>query len=448
MDTTVNLEQSLRYSILDNQRTMSEGTYVNRSLVIERLERKATIITGMRRVGKSIYQRLYMQTLLQAGVPKENFCILDFSDDRLFQLRSSEPSIVADTYYSLYPEKTKEKVYFFFDEIQYLHHWELFVNRLQNTRQCEVNITGSSAKLLVKEIATEFGGRSLAWELFPFSFSEFLKTKDSVHKLPPLLRMGSDDVHYCRQWFDEYLRTGGLPESLFMTGDVTRVKFLQNIAETVVFRDVVQRFDLSNSNEVWRLMQLALNQMGDLTSFTKLKQRMAGERFRISIAMVRDVMGHFEDAYLLYMVDIFSMNTAVRSTNPKKFYCADHALAMAVAEKLTPDFGKILENIVFLHLRRKTNQIYYGKTPSGKEIDFVTVSAGFEPNQETTVQLWQVCYEMEQAETLERETRALFEAMQQYQLPTSTIITYNTERSLSQDGMHIEVVPAWKFLIT
>jgi predicted AAA+ superfamily ATPase len=125
MDTTANLEQTLRYSILDNQQNMTEGTYVSRFLAIER---KSIIITGMRRVGKSVYQRLYMQTLLKAGVPKENFCILDFSDDRLFQLRNEQPSIVADAYYTLYPQKTKEKVYFFFDEIQYLYHWELFVN--------------------------------------------------------------------------------------------------------------------------------------------------------------------------------------------------------------------------------------------------------------------------------------------------------------------------------
>ncbi len=103
---------------------------------------------------------------------------------------------------------------------------------------------------------------------------------------------------------------------------------------------------------------------------------------------------------------------------------------------------------MFLHLRRRTNRIYYGKTASGKEIDFVTAAPGFEPTQGTSVQLWQVCYEMEGIGPFEWETRALFEAMQQYQLTTSTIITYNIERRLSQEGMQIEVVPAWKFLLS
>ena len=437
------LEQNIRQSILDNQRSVLADKFFPRELRIERIVRKATVITGMRRVGKSIYQRLYVQSLVKEGIPVENMCMLDFSDDRLVRLRKEAPGVIADIYYSLFPQKTKEKVYFFFDEIQYLHQWELFVNRLQNTRDCEVNITGSSAKLLVREIATEFGGRSLAWELFPFSFREFVGTKQDMHALPALDKMGSQDEHYCRQWFDEYVRIGGLPESLLMTNARTRVTYLQQIAETVVFRDVVQRFDLPNANEVWRLMQLSLNQMGCMTSFTKLKQRMAGEQYRISQVMVRDVMGYFVDAYLVYMVEICSLNAAVRATNPKKLYCADHALAMAVAEKMTPDWGIILENIIFLHLRRQSDKIYYARTESGYEVDFVIASS----TDSLPLALVQVCHEMEGPGTFERETRALFEAMDEYGLVFSTMVTYNTQDLVEKDGKRIEVVPAWKFLL-
>lgn len=402
----------------------------------------------MRRSGKSVYQSLYCQKLIASGVPKENLCILDFSDDRLFALRSYGPSIVYDAYYSLFPTKMQEKVYFFFDEIQYLHHWELFVNRLMNTVLCEVNITGSSAKLLVKEIATEFGGRSLAWELYPFSFSEYVASKAPHKKVPQPLHMSSSDVQYTRQWFDEYMEIGGMPESLMMANKATRIKFLQDLALAVVFRDVIQRFELTNPTEMRRLMQLALHQMGCLTSFSKLRQRMAGEGYRISPTMISSAIGYFEDAYLIHTVEIFSMNMAVRSTNPKKFYCTDHALAMAVAEKIGPDLGAVLENIIFLHLKRSYQHIYYAKTPSGKEIDFVTTEAAHSDDLAAHIRLWQVCYELASESTIERQARALYEAMELYELKSATIITYNTKEVLSKDGMIITVIPAWQFLLS
>jgi hypothetical protein len=388
-----------------------------------------------------------MKSLLERGVAKEQLCILDFSDDRLYELRNHEPDIISEVYYTLFPEMTEEKVYFFFDEIQYLYHWELFVNRLQRTRNCEVNITGSSARLLVKEIASEFGGRSLSWELFPFSFAEYMQTKKDVRPMPPLRLFTGDDEKFCLKWFDEYIKIGGFPESIFMAEEITRVRFLQDIAETVVFRDVIKRYDLHNAKEVWRLMQLALNNMSDLTSYAKLKQRMAGEHYRISQSAVKETIEYFNDAYLIYTVEKFSLNPAVRATNAKKFYCCDHALAMSVSEKLTTDNGKILENIVFMHLRRFTNRIYYVKTPSNKEIDFITASPGVILTDDTPFMLYQVWYEMESTNTFERETEALWEAMEEFGINNATIITYKTESRIERDSRIITIVPAWKFLL-
>jgi len=442
------LEQMIRRIILDNQTRIEDGVHIERELAVERIERKATIIAGMRHTGKSVYQSLYCRKLVASGVPKENFCILDFSDDRLIALRSHDPDLVSDAYYTLFPDKTQEKVYFFFDEIQYLHHWELFVNRLMNTLLCEVNITGSSAKLLVKEITTEFGGRSLAWELYPFSFCEFIASKAPGNRVPQPLHMSSSDVQYTQQWFDEYLEVGGIPECLIMTSTANRIKFLQDLAHKVMFRDVIERFELTNPTEIQRLMQMALHQMGGLTSFSKLKQRMTGEGYRISSTMVSTAIGYFEDAYLIHTVEIFSMNRAVRATNPKKFYCSDHALAMASAEKIGPDFATVLENIIYLHLRRTSQHVYYARTPSGREIDFVTTEAGLSDHQALHIRLWQVWYEMGGESTVERETRALYEAMELYGLKSATIITYNTTQQLCEGDMTITVIPAWRFLLS
>lgn len=235
---------------------------------------------------------------------------------------------------------------------------------------------------------------------------------------------------------------------LMMGNHATRVTFLQDLTHTVVFRDVIQRFELTNPTESRRLMQMALQQMGGLTSFSKLKQRMAGEGYRISTTMVSTAIAYFEDAYLIHTVEIFSMHMAVRSTNLKKFYCSDHALAIAVAEKAGPDLGAVLENIVFLHLRRGYQHVYWARTPSGKEIDFVTTEAGHPGSPSPHIQVWQVCYEMERESTIEREARALWEAMEVYGVRSSTIITYNTEQHLEKAGMTITIIPAWKFLLS
>lgn len=133
---------TIEQMILDNQARIGVGTYSERELAVERIDRKVTVITGMRRTGKSVYQSLYCNKRIASGVPKENMSILDFSDDRLYGLRSHDPGLISDAYYALFPDKIEETVYFFFDEIQYLHHWELCVNRLMNTLPCEVHITG------------------------------------------------------------------------------------------------------------------------------------------------------------------------------------------------------------------------------------------------------------------------------------------------------------------
>ena len=162
----------LKQIIVDNQSRFDEH-YIPRDLDIERIPRKATVVIGVRRCGKTTLLDEYAQSLLASGIPKDRICCIDFSDDRLLGLRTEEPSIIADAYYEMYPGNHGTKVYFFFDEIYHINNWELFINRLQTTELCEVNITGSSAKMLVQETSTELGGRKLGWELFCYSYREF-----------------------------------------------------------------------------------------------------------------------------------------------------------------------------------------------------------------------------------------------------------------------------------
>ena len=167
----------------------------------------------------------------------------------------------------------------------------------------------------------------------------------------------------------------------------------------------------------------------------------------MSAEMVAAVTGYLEDAYLIYTVEIFSLNTSVRKTNPKKVYCADHALALAMSDSMTDDYGKVLENIIFMQLRRETDKIYYGKTPSGYEIDFVTLERGQQISGDRLPRLVQVCADMDEPETRERELRALQEGMSLYGVKNAEIVAENTEETVQGAEGKIHIIPAWKFLM-
>ncbi|MDC7244713.1 MAG: AAA family ATPase, partial [Sphaerochaetaceae bacterium] len=167
------MNEILRLIIAQQQKNLrSQFPIIPRDTKILSVPRKATVIIGIRRCGKSTWQHEKMEALLDERVEVENICYIDFSDDRLdfLRLENSDSAVITDTYYRLYPHNHEHRVYFFFDELQYVNRWAQFINRIQTTELCEIYITGSSSKLLSKEIATELGGRTFTWEMFPFSF--------------------------------------------------------------------------------------------------------------------------------------------------------------------------------------------------------------------------------------------------------------------------------------
>ncbi|NCC66241.1 MAG: hypothetical protein EOM15_16500, partial [Spirochaetia bacterium] len=226
------MHETLRLIIAQHQNAfLDQYPIVSRDVQILPVPRKATVIIGIRRGGKSTWQHEKIQALLEEGVPKEAICYIDFSDDRLDFLRSesARPSVITDTYYGMYPYNHEQKVYFFFDELQYVHQWGPFINRLQTTEKCEVYITGSSAKLLSKEIATELGGRTFTWELFPFSLREYLRASGIREEITDIT---SRDTII--EAFGEYFEKGGMPERRLLPKDSMAPLYFQNLVNDVL----------------------------------------------------------------------------------------------------------------------------------------------------------------------------------------------------------------------
>lgn len=427
---------TIKSIILDFQETMLE-TGVPRHLKIEKVRGKATVCIGVRRSGKSTYLYQLVDQLLHEGVPRENILFVNFFDDRLHNLRQEGLSLIAEAYYSIYPEKKNtQTVYCFFDEIQAVSGWEPFVDRLMRTEKCEVYLTGSSARMLSKEIATQMRGRALSWEIFPFSFREFLDYKeieisDTLSTKKRLL---------VQKAFEEYWETGGFPEVAGASRNL-RVKTHQEYFQAILFRDLIERHDISHPKALTDLAHRLVDNTASLYSINSLTGFLKSLGHRAPKSAVSDYLEWFEDAYFLFTVRIFDASAARRNTNPKKVYCVDHALVNSVSSGILVNSGHLLENLVFTALRHLHPEIYYYRTKTGREVDFIVSMSGREP------MVIQVCESLAEPQTRKRETTALREAVNELGVKTGTIVTRNQDERIDTDLGTIAVVPVYRFLL-
>jgi hypothetical protein len=426
----------LKSIILDFQEVELD-TGVPRRLKIRTVPYKATVCIGVRRSGKSTYLFQMIKRLLDAGVSRENILYLNFFDDRLHDLRQLGLGVITDAYYSLYPEKKNtETVYCFFDEIQAVPGWEPFVDRLMRTEKCEVYITGSSARMLSKEIATQMRGRALSWELFPFSFREFLDYKqiDVKGHLSTKKRL------LVQKAFEAYWETGGFPEVVGLDRHL-RIKIHQEYFHAVLFRDLVERHDISHPKAVKDLAHRLIDNTASLYSINSLTGYLKSLGHKAPKYAVSEYLEWFEDAYFLFTVRIFDASLSRSKTNPKKIYCVDHAMVTSVTSGILVNTGHLLENLVFSALRRVTPDIWYCKTKGGMEVDFLAQL------QDRSRMLVQVCESMSEPQTRKRELAALTGAMAEYGLKSGTVVTRNEADQIKVGAGEIEVVPAWRFLL-
>jgi predicted AAA+ superfamily ATPase len=428
--------ETIKSIILDFQETNIE-TGVPRRLQIEAVRGKAAVCIGVRRSGKSTYLFQIVQRLIESGVSRQNILYLNFFDDRLHALRQENLGLITEAYYSIFPrKKNSEVVYCFFDEIQSVPGWEPFVDRMMRTEKCEIYITGSSAKMLSKEIATQMRGRALSWEMFPFSFREFLDYKgiEKENSLSTKKRL------IVQKAFEEYWETGGFPEVLGLTRQL-RIKIHQEYFHTILFRDLVERHDISHPKAVADLAHSLVDNTASLYSINSLTGYLKSLGHKVPKAAVSDYMEWFEDSYFLFTMQIFDSSAARRDSNPKRIYCIDHAMVTSVASGILVNSGHLLENLVFTALRRLYPEIHYYKTRTGREVDFIVPTSG-----KTRIVI-QACESLAEPQTRKREIAAISEAMAELGLKTGTIATRNDYELIKTDIGTINVIPAWRFLL-
>ena len=407
-----------------------------RRTVIPEVPHCATVVLGMRRTGKTflLYQR--MNELLASGVPKERMLHINFEDDRLMGMTADDLRYVPDVYYQMFPDNHGKLCYFFFDEIQNVPHWEAFARRMVDTPNVQVYLSGSSARLLSKEVATAMRGRSVEIENMPFSFEEFLLYHRVFSEIPR--NISSSSRSQLRNAVEQYFSIGGMPAVQDVT-DTLRASMLQGYVNTVIYRDVVERHNIPNSQALKYTMQMVFNNPSRQLSARKIADCLQSQQISTSRESVTDYLDWLADAYLLHKLELHSESAAKRRVNPGKYYLNDIGIVRAMRIKHALDQGPLLENLVYLQLRREGFQLEYVNTSDGSEVDFIA----FHPMQ-NDYKLVQVCFDMEKQATFEREVSALREASNALGVKDCRIVTWDDEGILPGD---IRIVPAWKYLL-
>ncbi len=433
---------ALKEIILDFQEE-ALVTGVPRRVAVSTVPGKAMVCIGPRRSGKSTFLFQLIRKLLDAGTSRDNILYLNFFDDRLHFLQRDGLSTVMETYYSLYPEKKNtQTVHCFFDEIQVVPGWEAFVDRIMRTEKCEVYITGSSAQMLSREIATQMRGRALSWELFPFSFREFLDFKGVASAGPWSARRRL----LIQNGFDQYWERGGFPEVAGLDRRL-RIRTHQEYWGAMLFRDLIERHDISHPRAVSDLAHWLVENIASLYSVNRLTGYLKALGYRVPKSAVASYLNWFEDAFFLFTVRIFDASLARANANPKKIYCVDHSLVASVSSGILVNTGHLLENLVFTALRRATSEIFYYKSRAGREVDFVARLG------DGSRLLVQVCESLADSRTKQREVAALRDAMGELNLGTSVLVTRGGPAGpgegnrIAVDTGVIEVTAAWRFLL-
>lgn len=400
------------------------------------VEGKADVVIGMRRSGKTWFCYQKIIELMASGIKKEAILYLNFEDDRLLAFKVSNFQEILDVYFAKYPEHRKARCYFFFDEIQRIDSWEIFIRRLLDTENIQVFITGSSSKLLSSEIATSLRGRSLTTEIFPFSFMEYLKFHELFPDRPKTF--GANTVSQLRKAVKDYLERGGFPEIQKLDRDL-RIEVLQGYIDSVLLKDIIERHKVSNIQVLKYLVRHIMNSSGGQFSVNKFFNTMKSISIRCTKNSLYEYLDHLTDAFLFYKVPIHSRSERSRLINPPKIYTIDTGILNAMTFRNSYNYGQLLETMVFMHLRRRGYDVEYVHTKDGREADFL---ARHGISGET--QLIQACWEMSDKKTFERELQGLTSAMDEHSFSTGTIVTWDDETTIEN---RINVIPIWKWLL-
>lgn len=382
--------------------------------------RNIVIISGIRRSGKSTL----LQQLRQCH--EDNCFYLNFDDERLLDFTVADCQMLMELFIELYGEQSV----CYFDEIQNVHGWERFVRRLHD--QCyKLFVTGSNATMLSQEMGTHLTGRYLKLELYPFSFYEYAQFKQWPVDPENITTTGIARLNRAVQ---AYLQQGGFPQYL----QEGMVEYLQDLYDNILYRDIIVRYKLHSEHVLKQLAFHFASNVGKCITYNSLSKWLNVG----SSNSIAQYCEYLANSYLFFFVKRYHASTKKQTLSPKKVYAIDTGMAHALGFRPSPDEGRLLENMVFVELKRRGYEVYYHH--EHQECDFVVCK------HHQIKAVIQVCFDLSDQATREREFNGLIEAISCYGLSCGTVITLTDDETLTcqqgRESYQIDVLPIWRWL--
>ena len=408
-------------------------------LPFERIEREIDLpvqpeliitVPGVRRAGKSSLLMLTVNKLLASGVKREQILWVNFDDERLDRMPTEELDEVLQAYREMYPEIELKDVYMFFDEIQNIDGWDLFVLRVFKSYCRNVYVTGSNAKLLSSEISTALRGWTLDYEMLPLSFREFCRFKGiDAHSY-----LESEKAKRYAE-MEEYIHGGGFPKVVLSTDKSMKLRLLQGYFNTMLFRDLAERHAIKNIEALRYFLKRVMQNLTKTTSINAIANDMRSNGVSVSKDDLYNWADWAVEAYLFVRYPKYSRSLVKENQSLRKYYVIDTGMRQAVLMPQSEDKGKLLENIVALELFRRRGadrKMFYWQ--DGRECDFVV------QREEHVEELIQVTWDIEDEDTRKREIGGIKEAAKGTNCNKLTIVTREQKETIEEDGFRIEVV--------
>lgn len=398
---------------------------------------KIITVPGVRRCGKSSLLGVTANRLVEKeGVAKERILWIGFDDERLAGMNSSQLDAILEAYRDMFPDTDMADVYMFFDEIQLVDNWELFVMRVYKTCCKNIFISGSNAEMLSSQIASSLRGWPLEFKAYPLSFGEYLSFKHVQADL-----WTDEGRAKLRNAFRKYNHEGGFPDPTLAENESLRMMELQGYFNTMLFRDMIEHYHLTNPTLVRYFLKRVMGNLSKPTSVNNIYNEIRSQGGKISKDRLYDLLNYAESIFLLFKVSKYDNSLVKENASLGKYYIIDNGLRQSVLLPQSDDEGKLLENTVFLHLLRKSapdTKLSYFK--NGRECDFVV------QRDERVEKLIQVTWALDD-ENKTRELEGLRDASVATGCKDMTIVTYDQQDETATQCGTVKVVPAWKWLL-
>ncbi len=421
-------KEVLKKIITSNNKFVRSEIQLNKRHILDTLPemKKVVILYGVRRSGKTF---ILFEEMLKH--PEKYSLYIDFEDERLSEFTSNDFETLLAAFHEIYPESIDQIKYFFLDEVQNISGWEKFARRAVERENIKVYAAGSSSKITPSEIDTSLRGREWSVEIFPYTFGEYLTEKNIK---PGNVYLYGKKQSLLINYLNEYMKWGGFPEAVMIDDEFNRSKLLKQYMSAMFFRDIVEKYKISNITLIETLMEKIYSSYScklSLNAFYKQYKNL----FPISKDALFEYYKYLLRSSLALEVKLFTESAYKRNRNPSKVYLVDPGLALHVRSE---DNGRLLENLIFLHLRRKNKEIFY--YAGNGECDFIV-------RDDSSISAFQVTYSLND-ENRERELSGLLEGCHDLGISSGTIITFDQEDSFTKSGIEIDVIPAYRWLIT